>query len=645
MRADLLALTPEAIAALANVGLVKRAQKELEQGKGPRLEEASDGTVIGHFDDGVVARLPPGVTLRECLCTCVASGVCRHRVAVALAYRAFASDAALPTTASPADIDDATLERFLPKRTLDDARAIARRGMVIEVIQAAGSDPPTARLAACTVRFFGAANPEHARCDCATGQGCVHVALAVWAFRASDPTRPTQMIDLRPTRTPRHDAADAEAMTLVEDVLAGGVVNAREALAQRFVLAREPLVAARQQWLVDALDDLELALQRYRARSARYRASDVLTLAAELVARGRAARSPSAELPPSVVLGEGEAAETKLDRLRLLALGCRFDADGDTRSVEISFADPDTGTVLVLDKTWSFDPGEATPDAPTLARRTLGPGPIHLLAKGQLVTRVAKRRANRVLALGQGAHGATSLTPQTGDFDLLPRPLRVDRLADLEPVFASRAPRLVRARVRAEDVHVFRVGAVDGVFYDAGAQVLIAHVRDPDGRAFMVRRDHRRVAPRALDELGRALLGTYGSVRWIAGATRIEGGTFVVDPTLVSADRVIVPDVEDATPTDLPRGRTSSPADAIGQRLDAAWSILEEVIQLGLRGTTPTFAARAQASLADLRSHGLARLADQLERATGALITDQRSAIRAVLDAAIALDLAREAHR
>ena len=654
MRADLLALTPEAIAALANVGLVKRAQKELEQGKGPRIEEAADGTVVGHFDDGVVARLPPGMTLRECLCTCVASGVCRHRVAVALAYRAFASDAtsAPATPASPADIDDAALERLLPKRTLDDARAIARRGMVIEVIQAAGTEPPTARLAACTVRFFGAANPEHARCDCATGQGCVHIALAVWAFRGADPHRASQVIDLRPTRAPRHDAADTEALALVEDVLAAGVVNAREALAQRFVLAREPLVAARQQWLVDVLDDFELALQRYRARSARYRASDVLVLAAELVARGRAARAPHAELPPSVVLGEGEAAETKLDRLRLLALGCRFDADGDTRSVEILFADPDTGTVLVLDKTWSFDPGEAPPDAPTLARRTLGPGPIHLLAKGQIVTRVAKRRANRVLALGQGAHGATSLAPQTGDFDLLPRPLRVDRLAELEATFAARAPRLVRARVRAEDVHVFRVGGIDGVYYDAGAQVLVAHVRDPDGRAFVVRRDHRRVAPRAVDELGRALSGSYGAVRWIAGATRIEGRTFIVDPSLVSADRVVVPDVEDTTPTDLPRGRAPSSTDVIGQRLDAAWSLLEEVTQLGVRGTTPTFAARCHASIADLRSYGLARLADHLERAADHLsrngrapLGDPRPALRAVLDAAIALDLAREGHR
>ena len=41
-RKDLLALTPEAVAALANLGLVKRAQREIAEGNGPVLEETDD---------------------------------------------------------------------------------------------------------------------------------------------------------------------------------------------------------------------------------------------------------------------------------------------------------------------------------------------------------------------------------------------------------------------------------------------------------------------------------------------------------------------------------------------------------------------------------------------------------------------------
>jgi hypothetical protein len=69
-RADLLALTPEAVATFANVGLVKRAQREIAEGAGPALHEESDGTIVGTFADGVVARLPLGTSLKAAPCTC-----------------------------------------------------------------------------------------------------------------------------------------------------------------------------------------------------------------------------------------------------------------------------------------------------------------------------------------------------------------------------------------------------------------------------------------------------------------------------------------------------------------------------------------------------------------------------------------------
>ena len=105
MRDDLAALTPETVAALANLGLVKRALKEIEAGKGPTLAEA-DGTVVGTFEDGVVAKLPVGVPLKDAPCTCGAAGACRHKVAVALSYKAWVSASAPPLAAdAPAPHD------------------------------------------------------------------------------------------------------------------------------------------------------------------------------------------------------------------------------------------------------------------------------------------------------------------------------------------------------------------------------------------------------------------------------------------------------------------------------------------------------------------------------------------------------------
>ena len=656
MRADLMALTPEAVAALSNLGLVKRALREIEQGKGPKLVEEADGTVVGTFEDGVVARLIAGRLLRECPCTCTAAGVCRHRVATALAY-ASSGDVTLPRAAptwSPATFSELDVERALGRRTLDEAKGAARRGVLVEVVRGSAHEVPTARLPTCTVRFLVPNDLVYARCDCAVGQRCAHVALATWAFQRAeviDASASTLDVEVKigAERATADESPAAAALALVEDVVADGVANAREALAQRFVLARYPLERDGQRWLVTALEDLEVALARYRARSARYRTADVVGLVAEIVARTRASHASAAALPASAVLGRGEAMETKLDHVRLVGLGCRFESDGDERSVEILLADPDTATVLVMEKSWRFPIGEAIPDAPVLARRKLGPASVSALASGQLVTRVAKRRANRVLVLGTGA-GSSSVTPQTGDFASLPRPLRIDRIAELDSLMAARPPKMLRPRVLAQGMHAIAIGAVEQVVFDPGEQRLSAQLRDPDGAPFVVRRGHRKVAPGALDELARALLGQHGVPRWVVGDVTREHDGFVVDPTLVAADRVIVPDVEDGGTIELPRGRMRSAENRVDAAIGMAEVLVEEIVQLGLAGITSTYEARSSKCVAKLGELGLVSLATRMARVETALRvaraepTDEarRAAARSVLDAAIRLALCRE---
>ncbi|WP_433174985.1 hypothetical protein [Actinoallomurus sp. CA-150999] len=92
IRADLLALTPDALAALANRGLVKRATKELDAGNAPAVDVAPDGTVRGRFPDGAEATLPDGGGLEGASCTCAATGVCRHRIGLILAYQRQAAE-------------------------------------------------------------------------------------------------------------------------------------------------------------------------------------------------------------------------------------------------------------------------------------------------------------------------------------------------------------------------------------------------------------------------------------------------------------------------------------------------------------------------------------------------------------------------
>ena len=91
IRADLLALTPDKLAALSNRGLVKRAQKMLEEGQGPTLETLADGTVVAR-DGPVETTLPPGVPIEDARCTCNSLTICRHRIAAVLAYASAAGE-------------------------------------------------------------------------------------------------------------------------------------------------------------------------------------------------------------------------------------------------------------------------------------------------------------------------------------------------------------------------------------------------------------------------------------------------------------------------------------------------------------------------------------------------------------------------
>ena len=100
VREDLLHLSPEALAHAANAGIVKRAVRELAGGYRPRLALDAAGMLEATFDDGVTLQWAAGATLQNVRCSCGASGVCRHRLIAALAYRESA-EAAQPAAVPP----------------------------------------------------------------------------------------------------------------------------------------------------------------------------------------------------------------------------------------------------------------------------------------------------------------------------------------------------------------------------------------------------------------------------------------------------------------------------------------------------------------------------------------------------------------
>ncbi len=634
MRPDLAALSDEVLVTLANRGLLKRARKMLAKGRGPVVSVEGE-VVVGVFDDGVKTRLEPGVPLAESDCSCGAPGVCRHRIAVVLACR----DAAPPPPVedwSPAEFDDAALIDGLGKRLFDRASRLARRGLVVEVL---GDGSPTARLLTCTVRFLVPHDLGYARCDCKVPELCEHVALAVFAWRRA--ARVPSIVELG-ARADLDLSSLEELVDLSRGLIEEGVVNAPESLVQRFAVVRSRLAEHDMVWPLDLCEDIEDLLGAYRARSARYRSELAAELLVEPTARLRAVQARG-RTPPGWVLGTAEARQTSLEKTTLVALGCRIEAFGRQRQAEVYLAEPGSGTVLVLRRTWNPRDDQEPPDAPALARRVVAGGvKLRALAAGQVITQVARRRANRLLVLGRGR---TSATPQPGDWDKLPPPLRVSSLSELAHHRASRAPRMLRPRLLAEGVVVLPIQSVLGLRWAAGEQAAVGLIELPGGEVVEVVKRHRGVVPGACAAVIEALSS---EPRFVAGELTRGPGGFELDPlSIVTSDGVVVVELAPARPVHGTSRGESAPIEPVGEALSAALALLAEGAHVGLSSATSSWVQRLGHGQQRLERVGLARcgwalatvgVAARAARSGG----DSGALVDAWLDARIRLGVAAE---
>ncbi len=118
LRASLAAFDDAALLALANPGLIRRAHRDVEDGK-LRLVSAGDGRAVVEADGKLVTLDTSGPRAADCTCKSVA--VCRHRIAAVLFLRKSAEACATESDARGgaeeivAAIDVAALERWSGK--------------------------------------------------------------------------------------------------------------------------------------------------------------------------------------------------------------------------------------------------------------------------------------------------------------------------------------------------------------------------------------------------------------------------------------------------------------------------------------------------------------------------------------------------
>ncbi|WP_406090051.1 hypothetical protein [Streptomyces sp. NBC_01013] len=642
-RADLLALTPDTLATLANRGLVKRAAKELDAGTVPELTTEPDTTLRAVFPDGTTAALPPGIGLDDGTCSCAAPGMCRHLLALVLAYQRRAGETSGTAPAvvpdwSPGRIVDAVLTRSVGARPVAAARRAFQQGYGAVVHRPTADHPePWVELPSCTVRFPVPDEVAYATTDAAAARRGEMVALAVWAFRAADEagTRERSMTVRVGGRTADGGAAatgspagngagrrgtagrtgsgqlDAAA-ALADELLLEGVAQAGPVLRGALARAGEALAAEALHWPAGALADLTRQLSAYADRSAAYRPELFSALLTEVHARRLASAVPGA-------LGTGEAADTPLRRVRLTSLGCRIRGTARTPVAEVYFAHPGAGTVLVLRRAWDVPEGKEFTGHELAGRRLLSTT-LGALATGSLISENVRRTAGRSLTITRGRIGATTITPVGAAWTELPAPLLVNDLCALSATWEGRPPRLVRPRVEAEAVRVVALSAVEEVGYDPGEQRLEAVVRDGAGNHALLTSEYRPQCPGALDALADAL---QRGATHVSGAVVRAGGGIRIDPIAVfTPGGVTVPDLAPGDGATALAGAVPRTPDPLTAALDEAISALAALAHGGLRRPSGPARARTAEAATSLNRTGLTRAAALLRAVLQALDHD-----------------------
>ncbi len=615
MRSDLATLTPEALAAMSNAGLVKRAQREIAEKKGPDIREEPDGTVIATFAaEGVTAKLLPGKTLKDTPCSCGAKMVCRHRIAAVLEY---ATGAGVETR-RPWTIPVEELAKWLGPR-LSVVNAAEAAGVDVEI----GINPPMARFSGCTVRFLAGADLAHASCDCAV-KTCVHVPLAVRAFqRLSVEDRERISIQVRLGPPPRQVASLAALSAMdayLGRLLAKGLTDARGLEQAR---AEAQAIVQDCPWLDGVIEDIELQRSAWESRSALHDAGRVRNLLMEGFARIRAAARGR---DPASILGMGEALRMPLDKAQLLSLGARVSSVGSLRSFEVLFWD---GATVV---SWAIPiPANTEIDTMTVA------GNIRLgqLAAGRLQSNKLVRLARRTIEIRSGKE--TQVLPQKGEWGDIPAPYGFSGPSTLLRNEQERPPWFLRHRARTEALRVVATpNGVKGLSWSPGRQTLSGVIEGDDGGMLIVERAYEWFAPGAIPALVEALPDACYVSGWLRGV----GARKILEPIALvmggDSPRVIVPDLAPDVPIP-PLGMTTSewtdPLDTVLGRVEAS---LDTLAQEGVLG------GRVPQLVAMLHGVGLRQIADtfgKLETARAG--ADSVSATKAWADAAIAVALAR----
>lgn len=654
-RTDLLALSPDDLAALSTRGKVREAAKDLDDhGVTGELDESDDGAVRVAWSDGRSCELPPGGTLRAGKCSCGAVGTCKHLVRLVLLYQRWAT--APPAATEPWDpgaIGDDELKKHFRLSALENIRKQFDEGILAELVR---GTRPAARFSVpvCRVRFLVPGDVRYARCDCAKPSPCDHVPLAVWAFRLLAAGRSGGIV----TAGAKAPPAPADLLDALEqmlgDLVEQGVAGVAKGWADRLARLTMRCAEADLVWPGEVVGELLQQHESYASHDARFDPARVAELVGELAIRLGAIRHDTGAVPQLLVRGTSADRPVSLEFGEYWGLGAGVRPGHKGVEVAAYLYDKLGGGVVAVTKHVA-DPDQQRDFGALGGHVAVKGASFHDLGVGVLQLRGGRRSPGGELLPGRS--GAAVLAQDRFGWEEIQPPVLVEEFSELEDRLSQLPPSSLRPRRLAEDFHVLRVAELLDARFDAASHAVQAVVTDRVGQQAIVEHPYTTRGRSGAEALLRRLTAKKGRLVFVSGQARRVAVGLVVSPACLvwqDGDRrmALQPWVERGSGA----GQESS-LGALSPRtgdpvLDYSREVQEELgelLLLGLARADDLLARRWRELVGQGEAVGfarlvgpVARLAEALEQRAHTLRWDSGPAAMALLELAALVRLARD---
>lgn len=609
MRQDLLVLTEEDLATISNRGTVKRATKELDKGTiTVDIEELEGDGLRFVWSDEVVCEFAENVVVKDADCTCPATGMCRHIIRSVLVYQSWAQDHA-PTPVEgeqaeelmsadqldpwdPGQFTDEQISAEFNAARLRKAKKMFEDGLVVELLR---STKPLARFHKIghTLRFQVPNDLRYTRCDCAGDAPCVHVPMAIWAFRKLEEDKRSGFVSTTIHDEPRADELlDATEEKLAE-LLNHGFTGTPKAAFDRFKQLEHKLKEAEFIWPASILQDIRQQYDYYSDHDARFSPIFVADLIGEFLIRSDALRAEDVPIPRLFIRGSVDDTKTKLGQTRLVGLGCTVIHRKNSVIIQALLQDSATGKIMALGNEFTNPEEEDTQpaDFTSLGKKLIVKGrDIASLGRGQLVLKKADLHPDRHIELGRSP---ASAYPQNFAWEQLPAPVHVEHFDEVRTRLAALPPASLRPRRVGEDFHVVPVTRVENASFSVRDQAVTATIIDEQGHVAMLYHPYTNRNRAGTERLLSWLTNSPDEVCFVAGNMHVGAHGLIVKPTAVvlttpqdKETRFMlqpwVDGFEERESTDTQLGNARPPLDPIDVFRSELANALGELFLLGL---------------------------------------------------------------